>query len=87
MKKLLTIITFLSLAFTLSAQSWDHINYEGAPWVENISKPYKVSKGLNNRHLTVWASHGRYYDNTKDQWIWQRPIYSALPKTFLRRPS
>ena len=73
MKKLLTIITFLSLAFTLSAQSWDHINYEGAPWVENISKPYKVSKGLNNRHLTVWASHGRYYDNTKDQWIWQRP--------------
>ena len=55
------------------AQTWGDIDYKGAPWVENVSTPYKITKGLHNRHLTVWASHGRYYDNTAGQWQWQRP--------------
>lgn len=52
---------------------WGSIDYDGAPWVENVSKPVKFKKGLYDRHLTVWASHGRYYDNKKGVWKWQRP--------------
>ena len=73
MRKLLSVITVLSLTLSLSAQTWGDIDYDGAPWVENVSLPYKISKGLNNRHLTVWASHGRYYDIAERQWQWQRP--------------
>ena len=73
MRKLQTLIALLSLTLNLSAQTWGNINYEGAPWVDNVSRPYKITRGLHNRHLTVWASHGRYYDGTKDSWEWQRP--------------
>lgn len=73
MRKLLSVITVLSLTLSLSAQTWGDIDYDGAPWVENVSLPYKITKGLNNRHLTVWASHGRYYDIGERQWQWQRP--------------
>jgi len=57
----------------LAQASWGDITYDGAPWVENASKPYKISRGLAGRHLTVWASHGRYYDNSENLWKWQRP--------------
>ena len=73
MKKLLILFILSITALTLSAQSWGNINYNGAPWVENASLPYKISKGLNGRHLTVWASHGIYYDISKGKWEWQRP--------------
>ena len=49
------------------------IEYKGLPWVENISKPIRITKGLQNKHLSVWASHGKYYNKKKDCWIWQRP--------------
>ncbi len=52
---------------------WGDINYTGRPWVSNTSLPYKITRGLQNRHLSIWASHGRYY-NLKDKlWRWQRP--------------
>ena len=73
MRKLLILITLSSFALTLSAQTWGDINYDGAPWVDNVSRPYKISKGLYGRHLTVWASHGSYYDITAGKWQWQRP--------------
>ena len=28
--------------------------------------------GLDGRHLAVWQSHGRYYDEATDSWLWQR---------------
>ncbi|MBO5676653.1 MAG: hypothetical protein J6S02_00730 [Bacteroidaceae bacterium] len=46
---------------------------QGIPWVQYSSKPYVVTKGLQNRHLMVWASHGKYYKNKVDRWEWQRP--------------
>ena len=52
---------------------WDDIEYDGDPWVFNVSRPYFVTRGLQNRHLSVWASHGRYYDADKHAWKWQRP--------------
>ena len=47
MRKLLILITLSSFALTLSAQTWGDINYDGAPWVDNVSRPYKISKGLS----------------------------------------
>ena len=29
-------------------------------------------KGLSDRYIVVWQSHGRYYDEASDNWIWQR---------------
>ena len=48
------------------------LEYQGKPWVKNISKPYEVHKGLANKHLSIAQSHGKYWDNKKE-WRWQRP--------------
>src|SRR5574344_445998 len=52
---------------------WGDINYTGTPWVFNQSHPVRVTHGLQNRHIAVWASHGRYYGGEKKGWAWQRP--------------
>lgn len=52
---------------------WGDIDYDGEPWVKNISHPAKFTHGLQGRHLALWASHGRYYDQKKGYWRWQRP--------------
>lgn len=52
---------------------WGDIDYDGEPWVKNISSPVKVTHGLQNRHLSLWASHGRFYDQARGYWRWQRP--------------
>lgn len=53
---------------------WGDINYDGRPWTENVSRPVKITQGLYNRHISLWASHGRYYDIKRDTWKWQRPL-------------
>ena len=52
---------------------WGKIDYEGEPWVTNLSVPNKVTRGLQGRHISLWASHGIYYKIDKAQWKWQRP--------------
>lgn len=54
-------------------KDWGDIEYEGEPWVQNVSKPSIPTKGLYNTHVSLWASHGRYYDQSKAKWKWQRP--------------
>ena len=49
------------------------MEYDDDPWVFNASRPYFITEGLQNRHLSIWASHGRYYDNDLRRWKWQRP--------------
>ena len=74
-------LTFLFLTlFVLSGRqhltaqvTWEHIDYKGEPWVKNTSRPYSISHGLEGRHIALWASHGRYFDNKEGQWRWQRP--------------
>ena len=51
----------------------EDIEYKGIPWVYNGSRPISITKGLQNRHLSVYASHGRYYNKNKNRWQWQRP--------------
>lgn len=52
---------------------WGDIDYDGEPWVKNISSPVKVTHGLQNRHISLWASHGLFYDQARGYWRWQRP--------------
>jgi hypothetical protein len=33
----------------------------------------KFDKGLSGRHIALWQSHGRYFDQDQDLWSWQRP--------------
>lgn len=50
-----------------------NIDYTGAPWVQNISRPFEIPRGLADRHIAVWQSHGRYFKSERDEWLWQRP--------------
>jgi len=52
---------------------WNGIEHKGNAWVTNISRPHRITNGLDGRHISVWASHGRYYDQQKATWKWQRP--------------
>lgn len=47
--------------------------YTGKPWVSNASRPYKATKGLEGKHLSLWQSHGRYWKASVNGWSWQRP--------------
>ena len=49
------------------------LDYQGQPLTTNISKPYRITAGLEGRHLSVWASHGLYYEAKRNSWQWQRP--------------
>ncbi|MBP6067108.1 MAG: xanthan lyase [Bacteroides sp.] len=50
-----------------------HVDYKAAPWVKNTSRAYEVTHGLQNRHIALWQSHGKYYKSDKNEWAWQRP--------------
>ncbi len=55
-----------------NSNAWEGIEYDDDPWVFNASRPYFITAGLQNRHLSLWASHGRYWDADRG-WKWQRP--------------
>ncbi|MCX6143325.1 MAG: hypothetical protein NTZ35_08900 [Ignavibacteriales bacterium] len=49
------------------------------PIVQNVSKPVMPEKGLFNRNIGLWNSHGWYYNRELDRWEWQRPrIFSGV---------
>ena len=52
---------------------WGTTDYQGEPWVKNMDIPHDITEGLQGRHLSLWASHGRYYDVKNGVWKWQRP--------------
>ncbi len=58
------------------------------PLVRNISKPIHSDKGLQNRHIAMWHSHGWYYEQKLDRWEWQRArvfqtVEDLLPGSFI----
>ncbi len=76
----LMLLATMMMPLNISAQyldgntrAWGDINYDGDPWVYNVSRPNLITKGLMNRHISLWASHGRYYDAEHKRWAWQRP--------------
>ncbi len=43
------------------------------PVVRNVSKGFVPSRGLFNRNIGLWNSHGWHYNNKVGRWEWQRP--------------
>ena len=41
-------------------------------WVRNTSIAHTSTSGLSGKHIALWGSHGRYYHQTMEQWLWQR---------------
>lgn len=41
-------------------------------FVRNTDRGYEITDGLQDRNIALWQSHGRYYDQRTDRWIWQR---------------
>lgn len=47
--------------------------YRGVtPLITRTSDLSQPTNGLQNRHIALWQSHGRYYKNKADDWYWQR---------------
>lgn len=59
-------------AFPVDASRMSRPAKPVVPLVRNISENQSPSKGLNNRNIALWHSHGWYYENTLDRWEWQR---------------
>ena len=50
--------------------------------------PFKITRGLQDRNIVVWNSHGWYYNHKNGRWEWQRPrlfqtVEDLLPTSFV----
>ena len=72
----LTLI-LLSVRPSFCQVFWGDTYYRGEPWVKCTSRPYDIERGLEGKHIALWASHGRYFDNAEYKWRWQRPALFA----------
>ncbi len=58
------------------------------PIVRRISNFPHPSAGLYNNNLAIWPSHGWYYNQDQDRWMWQRPrmfgtVEDLFPESFV----
>ena len=37
-------------------------------------RPFQITKGLTDRHIALWQSHGRYFSERVNDWVWQRSL-------------
>lgn len=37
-------------------------------------RKFAITKGLKDRHIAMWQSHGRYFDVKTNNWSWQRSL-------------
>ncbi len=47
-------------------------NEAARPLVTRFSSPVRPTRGLAGRHIAMWQSHGRYFDQQENRWKWQR---------------
>ena len=75
-QRVLITLILVSLSLTMYSQG-------ERQWIENVSRPYDIRYGLKGKNISLWASHGRYYDNKKGVWKWQRPrLYCTTEDVF-----
>ena len=48
------------------------VNPSERPLVERTTAAPVAERGLAGRHIAVWQSHGRYFDQAENRWRWQR---------------
>lgn len=49
-------------------------NTASTPLITRLNSLSKPIRGLQNRHLALWQSHGRYFDQVQNRWRWQRSL-------------
>lgn len=54
-------------------RTWEKIHHRSNAWVTPLDRCFDVAEGLEGRHLSLWASHGRVFSQREQQWQWQRP--------------
>lgn len=47
-------------------------NRASRPLVTPLTTLPQPEKGLTGRHIALWQSHGRYFDQSENRWRWQR---------------
>ena len=48
------------------------------PLVADVDAP-TFERGLSGRHIALWQSHGRYYNESHERWLWQRaPLHGTM---------
>ena len=47
-------------------------NRSPRPLVRRLSSPVEPTRGLQQRHIALWQSHGRYFEQKENRWRWQR---------------
>jgi len=72
---------------TSEVRSKIHIVQNSISLVRPIENNY-ITKGLNNRNIALWQSHGWYYELKLDRWEWQRArlfttVEDLLPTSFV----
>ncbi len=51
------------------------VNRSERPLTANLSTAVpEPAQGLSGRHLALWQSHGRYFDQARNTWRWQRSM-------------
>ena len=53
-------------------------NEETNHLIENCSKPFKITNGLNGKYIALWNSHGLYFNQAERKWQWQRPCLFTI---------
>lgn len=49
-----------------------YTNRSAAPLITPVGALSNPTKGLRGRHIALWQSHGRYFDQRTGEWRWQR---------------
>lgn len=57
-------------------------NIDKLPQEKRVNEPYirdahswsTFSKGMNQDNIALWHSHGRYFRQDANTWLWQRPV-------------
>lgn len=56
---------------------------ETVPFIRNESRLYNIKRGLQNRNIALWQSHGWYYEQRTDRWQWQRArVFTTVEDKF-----
>lgn len=64
-------------------RTWGDTRHRGPSWVTPLDRVYETRAGLQGRHLSICASHGRYYDHKEARWQWQRPYLFCITEDLL----
>lgn len=70
-----------------SAAKTPRVTVERQPFVTRVDAP-KAPKGLDGKNIALWQSHGRYFDQNEERWMWQRArllgtVEDLFPQAFV----